>query len=131
MEINNFKKGNYLEYRKGHHGMIKFYAKVNELKENVVICINKNGETIEEEFVPIELNSDIMIKIGFKKRGETYTKNIDGYFIQWIDLPQFTKLLTISHQGKDDFMHKHNISYLHELQNAFYIMTNQEMNILL
>ncbi len=120
--------GNYLEYHKGYRGITKFYAKVDELRHDVVIC-NKNGEIIEEELAPIELTSDIMKKIGFKKKGETYTKNINGYFVQWSDLPQLVKLLTISHQGKDEFMHKHNVYYLHQLQNAFYTMTNQEMNI--
>ena len=81
------------------------------------------------EFQPVELSASIMKSNGFKRHVEYYSLTKDGYTIKWINMPQFRYPLTISHQGKDDFLHMHNVRYVHELQNILKCFINQEFNI--
>ena len=81
------------------------------------------------EFQPVELSASIMKSNGFKRHVEHYSLTKDGYTIKWINMPQFRYPLTISHQGKDDFLHLHNVRYVHELQNILKCFINQEFNI--
>lgn len=138
MELKDLKIGNWI-------GVFGKYREVKGFSTNILddknieikVCFSsvkiskteKKSIANPEEINPIELSPEIMKSIGFKRHVEHYTLNIDGYVVKWINMPQFSYPLTISHQCKDDFLHLHNIRYVHELQNIIKCFINQELNI--
>lgn len=139
MDLLELRTGNLIEVFGKHIPVCGFGIRYNDENQPEVECvffktsiISKIGEVncaSPDEAKPIELNSEIMKSIGFKKNAEHYTINMYGYEIKWTNMPQFSYPLTISHQGKDDFLHLHNVRYVHQLQNIFKYFTNQELNI--
>lgn len=62
---------------------------------------------------------DILQELGWKRNGggTLYHTEIDGYYLHWSGNEQLRFLLKMKHPEKDDFVHIHNVRYIHQLQN--------------
>ena len=96
-----------------------------------VYCSHKYGQDlldVKYGIEPILLTEEFFLKNGFKKDPmiTQYGKEIDEFLISYI-VGVNGCLLSI--QGKKCQFYKYGIKYIHELQNAYYYLTNQELEI--
>jgi hypothetical protein len=99
-------------------------------------------------FEPIELTEEVLLKIGFEKvhKKKIVGLNVNEFILNNdINDSKFgnisyhlfgsgNSLIFIEHgdyyEGKDnDCIYKLDVKYLHQLQNAYFILTGQELNI--
>lgn len=84
------------------------------------------------EVHPIELTEEILLKIGFEKDGNNYSLvcgDIEvGYYID-----KFKQVLYINVSREKRFykneLRSYDVKYLHQLQNTYYCLTNNELEI--
>ncbi len=107
------------------------------LDDNGWMCTGRISEVH-----PIELTEEVLEKIGFKKERQLisnlfyldYETDVDNIIrVKYVIYPKAPSLLkiTTSQCGNYEcfeFM-KRGIRYLHELQNAYYCLTNKELEI--
>lgn len=131
-------KANYL--RIGNWIMGIGYMRVTELKtelgNNFITASNKDVVFMDEEdsFCPIELTEEVLLKIGFGKRNDCYTlSNEYIFFVYYKDSFKQELLASVKRKGKCYYntneLKNYDIKYLHQLQNAYYLLTGQELNI--
>ena len=87
-----------------------------------------------EYFDPIELTEYVLLKIGMKL--SCVSKNIKLYdkkgYTDFMECKVYKDggiLLNYKHSKRNNFIQISNIKYLHELQNAYYCLTSEELNI--
>lgn len=93
-------------------------------------------------FEPIELTEDILMKIGFKKEKQLISYlfyldyEIDKNNIIWVKYiiypkdPSLLRIITSQSGNYECFEFiKRGIRYLHELQNAYYLLTGEELEV--
>lgn len=129
MKVNELRIGNLVLYNDLYCKIIGI-DKIG-MDEDRVLVEYHNGETdycyigyIE----PILLTEEFFLKNGFEKDPmiTQYSKEIDEFLISYIDGANGC-LLSI--QGKKSQFYKYDIKYIHELQNAYYCLTNEELNV--
>lgn len=131
MEINELRIGNYVSFH-------NVFYKIVEIEKDRVLIEYHNGETdyCHIDYIdPIELTEDVLLKIGFEKvytvphnRLRLCVKN--GNEITRISYDfLFDDITRLEIMGNGDSLNKRNIKYLHELQNTYYCLTNQEIEI--
>lgn len=121
MNAQDFRIGNFID----HNGQ---YFKVISLNDNDnwVGLDNYQLNTELEECLPIPLTEEILLKCGFEKDEQwdnTFNKRVDvfnGFTTITIDVRANVLLL-------DDIEIK--LQYLHQLQNLYFALTNQELEI--
>lgn len=133
MKTQDLRLGNFLKYDDN------ILCEVAEIYNNVIYCFDKYGEDLHcMEFVkPIELTEDILIKAGFKKGyNEIYSKTIKNDFYEYnisYQNVKDNKYSFVASGYKNNELKRQirldNIQYLHQLQNAYYLLTNQELEI--
>lgn len=139
MKTNELRIGNYVSF----HNV--WYKIVGIEKERVLIEYH-NGETDYcwiDYIDPIELTEEVLFKIGFKKERKLisilfyldYEINDDEYIrVKYLIYNSKTlPLLRIASPSASIYesheLTKRGIKYIHELQNAYYCLTNQEMEV--
>ena len=124
LKCTDLRIGNYLKYNNKIVRVFELHPRYIgfDNEENFVVGDNP------EYFDPIELTEEVLLKIGFKKDPiiTQYNKEIDDFLISYID---GVNGCLLSIQGKKSQFYKYDIKYLHELQNAYFLLTNQEMEI--
>jgi hypothetical protein len=118
--------------------------KVATIRDNGIITLSDNISCSVNNIEPIELTEEVLLKIGFKNmfqsvitkgRFELNANIGDNEFINIVYhiYKSGESNLNITQRRCesvcDNSIHKHNIKYLHELQNAYYCLTGQELNI--
>jgi hypothetical protein len=93
----------------------------------------------EEDIEPIELTEEVLLKIGFEDRKEYFNYSRvfgdDGDYCDSIYIYYCPRLnhFKFTHNIVDKLdlqtMDLYNIKYLHQLQNTYYLLTNEELNI--
>lgn len=110
-------------------------CEIAEIYEEAVYCYDKYGEDSHTINVvePIELTEEVLLKIGFKKN--VIYDSVIEYFPIDDNLARIfcTKekqnfKIQIVRKNITETIVKY-IKYLHQLQNAYYILTNKEMKI--
>ena len=124
MKVNELRIGNWVLYN-------DLYCKIIGIDESKVLVEYYNGETdyCHIDYIePIELTEEFFLKNGFKKDPmiTQYGKEIDEFLISYI-VGVNGCLLSI--QGKKSQFYKYDIKYIHELQNLYYYLTNEELEI--
>lgn len=136
MKINELRVGNYVKYNKN---IVSVYSISNPFpdkdkhfdnKEKVTLWINGLIDATIEEIEPIPLTEELFKKNGFIKqidweevlyyRSEDMRMEVYENYYGWvvnIDDEKFTMVFS------------NNLKYVHELQNAYYISTGEELNI--
>ena len=147
MKTNELRLGNYILV---DCVMFKEELKVTEIYPNGVFAKTKYpdddmpeiGFIKEEDIEPIELTEEVLLKIGFKKERQLisnlfyldYETDVDNIIrVKYVIYPKAPSLLkiTTSQCGNYEcfeFM-KRGIKYLHELQNAYFILTGKELEV--
>ena len=123
-------------------------VQVVQLSSLMILCQKDENQFLvncaPEVFQPIELTEEVLLKIGFKKVFQS--KVTKGRFELNVDMGdnEFRNIvyhiyasgntnLNITQRRCaslcDDSMDKSGIKYLHQLQNAYFILTGEELNI--
>lgn len=127
--------GNYVSF-------LDIWCKIIGIDKDRVLIEYHNGDTdyCHIDYIePIELTEDILTKIGFEDRKgyfnyskvfgdeNNYCDSIHIYYCPRLKHFKFThdKVKECDLQTMDLY----NIQYLHQLQNAYYCLTGQELNI--
>ena len=138
MEINELRIGNYVSFH-------NVFYKIVEIEKDRVIIEYHNGETdyCHIDYIdPIELTEEVLVKIGFEREKELISIyfhldceiDVDNiiyvkYNIYPNDLP-LLKIRTSQYKNYECFEFlKRGVKYLHELQNAYYCLTGEELEI--
>lgn len=83
-------------------------------------------------FDPIELTEELLVKIGFVKENEVNRMYNNRCVVSYY-IGNFYKELVIEVRREKGFyknnMVHYDIKYLHELQNAYYCLTNEELEV--
>ena len=139
MKANELRIGNWIKYEDK-------LVQVVQLSSLMILCQRDENQFLvncaPKVFQPIELTEEVLLKIGFKNCNARY---VDIYKIEkWIDEFNFISIdyrdlrnsnttLNITHINDETYnqctLLKNNIKYLHQLQNAYYCLTNQEMEV--
>jgi hypothetical protein len=140
MKINELRLGNWVMYNNQivkttglHYGMFECGCP----DDNNWMCTGRISEVH-----PIELTEEVLLKIGFEKERQLisnlfyldYETDVDNIIrVKYVIYPKAPSLLkiTTSQCGNYEcfeFM-KRGVKYLHELQNVYYCLTNEELNI--
>lgn len=88
----------------------------------------------EEDIEPIELTREILLKIGFEEKNNCYIYfNENVYFIYYQDTFK-QELIAIVKRKQKCYSYKnelknYDVKYLHQLQNIYYMLTNEDWNI--
>ena len=126
MKIQDLRIGNIIrqvEYRNGNCDNLRKITGVNqEGYVNVKMIFdyaNMRSHPIKW-FLPIEINEDWLIKLGFEKTDRFINKN-------YVLLLYTSKVCLYHYSNLSDA--KVTIKYVHQLQNLYYSLTNQELSI--
>ena len=120
-------------------------VKVTGLSRNEVkYTDNDKGETIYDImfFQPIELTEEILLNIGFEKGDtapryqryywEVYCENGKSLRLSYDFYYDEQRRLNITfrnREGIENEVKKYEVKYIHELQNAYYCLTSQELEV--
>lgn len=111
------------------------------LGEDMPICVDVEGYSCPrsctiEEVEGIELTEDILLECGFKKRlspldgyvtYSIYRNNKDNGFLSCLNIYHKMDITSNAFLVKEVEMNE--ISYVHELQNIFYIVNKEELEV--
>lgn len=112
--------------------------KASELRiGNLVLYENPHGDRIKtivdykvflyaDKLEPIPLTEELLLKCGFEKHRDSYIDDILPFDISWIN-----QCWTLSYDTEfctSYFCHD-KIEYLHQLQNIYFALTNEELKI--
>lgn len=106
MEARELRLGNYIR---------NMYGEVIKVDLKVLKQVSKG-----ELFGVVELTDEILIKCGFVHSGMYYVKDQVYIHKQGVILPDFVYKYNYTHIT---------IMFLHELQNLYYCLTGQELNL--
>ena len=125
LEPTDLRIGNHIDYERTTHivesldkeGLVHRWHKMpfDELSN----CYDTNYKNIE----PIPLTKELLIKCGFTKSGSFryYIRDIDNLFLQiFFELYFVDNIISYNNQP---------ISYLHDLQNLYYVLYKKELQI--
>lgn len=139
MKANELRIGNWIKYEDK-------LVQVVQLSSLMILCQRDENQFLvncaPKVFQPIELTEELMLKIGFKKERQLisnlfyldYETDVDNIIrVKYVIYPKAPSLLkiTTSQCGNYEcfeFM-KRGIRYLHQLQNAYYCLTGQELEV--
>ncbi len=148
MKANELRIGNYIKYTYALSNDIEF-CKVTGVKNDgrVYFFLPERYKTSLDanEIDPIELTEEVLIKIGFEKI-ELVEKKLYMYYKE-VRIDNYSYLLDFRVMPKDEcivlyvmknedakvdyftIFYNDNIKYLHQLQNAYYLLTNKELEV--
>jgi hypothetical protein len=113
MKINELRVGNYIYY-------------CDEIYKVDLRCIyNHMDDEQDDAYQPIPLTEELFVKCGFELKDNNYTIKIDGWLSIGIDKDDNSVLLGDSFES--GVAPSLNILYLHQLQNLYYALTNDEL----
>lgn len=130
IKANEIRVGNWLNDPRQYDPM--FFPKT----ENGYFRATARDIQFAEEFEPIPLTEEILLKCGFIKTGEEYSQSDDemmpvyklGFFSIVLRDNEFRLWIEI----EDDAFYSFSwtkIQYLHQLQNIYFALTGQELEI--
>jgi hypothetical protein len=124
--------GNLIEWQDDSHE--QFRVETIDFKEPNYFV---NGGLLDD-MLPIPLTEEWLIKFGFYKDGDYYSKGINDYkycfrYRDWAKNWAFYQEFTDSPDPKDDGV-KYPVSfdyaYIHQLQNLFFALTGEELELI-
>lgn len=127
MKIDELRIGNYVNIE----GDV---VKVKEIYEKSIHYANGEYESYAtEDFMqPIELTEEVLLKIGFVKENEVNRMYNNCCVVSYY-INKFYKELVIEVRRENGFyknnMVHYDIKYLHELQNTYYLLTGEELEV--
>lgn len=138
LKCSDLRIGNYLKYNSKIVEVFGLRPRYIEYYDEDEFLVGDNPEYFE----PIELTEELLVKIGFElvntKRlaGYELVKELENNVYEFFVFKIFDNndtLLNIRKQKGGGFEYgeftKRGIKYLHELQNAYYLLTNEELEV--
>jgi hypothetical protein len=136
MKANELRLGNWVKVHDPIFGVNTY--KVATIRDNGIITLSDKISCLVSNIEPIELTEEVLVKIGFeiKSKFKTFTSyeigiRLSDSFVR-IEYTLFddcgTTLEIIQFNDHNEFRNG-NIKYLHELQNAYYCLTNEELEV--
>lgn len=139
MKANELRIGNWIKYEDK-------LVQVVQLSSLMMLCQRDENQFLvncaPKVFQPIELTEELLLKIGFKKERQLisnlfyldYETDVDNIIrVKYVMYPKAPSLLKITTSQCENYecfeFMKRGIKYLHELQNAYYLLTGEELNI--
>lgn len=144
MKANDLRIGNWIKYEDK-------LVQVVQLSSLMMLCQRDENQFLvncaPKEFQPIKLTEEVLLKLGFYKKSignelYRYYKEvcIDNYSYLFdyavILKDEYAGLKVTRAENEDDeddyystIFYNDNIKYLHELQNAYYCLTNEELKV--
>jgi hypothetical protein len=140
MKINDLRIGNWVKVNDPIFGVNTY--KVATIRDNGIITLSDNISCSIDNIEPIELTEEVLTKIGFKKERQListrfyldYEIDVDNiisvkYVVYSNSLP-LLKITTSQIENYECFEFiKRGIKYLHELQNTYFNLSGEELNI--
>jgi len=131
MTVNELRIGNWLIDYENKIGKVKSIEDYNVLK-----VVSNEGVLISyceiELYKPIPLTEEILFKCGFKKTEILGSYNIGSFTFHsqrpCNDSAKFTLVTEIYFCGRSVLV-VNGVKHLHQLQNLYFALTNQELNI--
>lgn len=132
MKTNELRIGNWVKVNDPIFGVNTY--KVATIRDNGIITLNDNMSCLVDNIEPIELTEDVLLKIGFGKRNDCYTlSNEYIFFVYYKDSFKQELLASVKRKGKYYYntneLKNYDIKYLHQLQNAYYCLTGEELEV--
>lgn len=108
--------------------------KVATIRDNGIITLSDNLSCSVDNIEPIELTEEVLVKIEFKKKNDCYVlQNEYIFFVYYKDSFKQELLASAKREGKYYYntneLKNYDIKYLHQLQNAYYLLTNEELEV--
>lgn len=106
--------------------------KVATIRDNGIITLNDNISCLVDNIEPIELTEEVLLEIGFNEKNDCYIlSNEHMYFLYYRDsfkqeLIAIVRRKMKYHSYKNE-LKNYDIKYLHQLQNAYFILTGEEL----
>jgi hypothetical protein len=126
IKANDFRIGNYVYYKHPTTDLLIHKIEWLDFKE-----INEFPDIYNEYHKPIQLTEEILIKCGFKnKMNLMYINIFDGMLC--ISIKDFSYGLYSTEQRFNiglSYSNSSKIEYLHQLQNLYFALTNEEITI--
>ena len=110
-------------------------CKVVEIYSEDIYCYDQFGEDLHniEYIQPIELTEEVLLKIGFDKHDEAmniYAFENERAIVVYVPNRKLLKIEGVENGVLiDRNIRLNNVEHLHQLQNAYYLLTGQELNI--
>lgn len=121
LKASDLRIGNYVKFG-------KLFKKVVEISQDGFYVLDKDGTTLKSTWAdlqPIPLTEDILLKCGFQKISTNYEK---GFLLLWGNLKTGTIDFVLI-EPHSNIRHVTALSYLHQLQNLYFALTNEELEI--
>ena len=131
MKTNELRIGNWIKYEDK-------LVQVVQLSSLMILCQRDENQFLvncaPKEFQPIELTEEVLVNIGFEKINDCYTlQNEYICFAYYKDSFKQELVAGVKRKGKClchiNELKNYDIKYLHQLQNAYYCLTSEELNI--
>lgn len=132
MKGNDLRIGNWVKVNDPIFGVNTY--KVATIRDNGIITLNDNISCLVDNIEPIELTEDVLLKIGFEKISDCYVLQNEYICLAYYKDSFKQELVAgVKRKGKClchiNELKNYDIKYLHELQNAYYIVTNEELEV--
>ena len=132
IKANEIRVGNWLN---DPRPLTEFNKKYVNNPDNGYFIATARDIQFAEEFEPITLTEEILLKCGFKKTEEYYAadeENVDVYTIGCFDIAfidnEYKLWISIDEDSYYNFAWTE-IKYLHQLQNLYFSLTGQELEV--
>lgn len=131
MEVNDLRIGNWIKYEDK-------LVQVVQLSSLMILCQRDENQFLvncaPKVFQPIELTEEVLLKIGFVKKNDCYIlTNECILFVYYKDSFKQELLASVKRKGKYYYntneLKNYDIKYLHQLQNTYYLLTDQELEV--
>jgi hypothetical protein len=131
MKANELRIGNWVLNKRYKSGYVMQIESIGEFGVNIELGYDGRSPIIEDdcsfnECNPIPLTEEWLLKFGFEKKGQLYTKDFFGDYIG-VDVKDFSigtyAFGRIAHAPQPTFMN------VHQLQNLYFALTGEELTI--
>ena len=112
-------------------GGLDRYVKVSSVFLSHFKCTDENGidfNNHQNNIKPIELTEEILLKCGFELKGIIFRIN-NGFDNQFDINYSLSRDMFYYYSSKYGIYTEVEIKYLHQLQNLYFALTNEELNI--
>lgn len=131
MKVNDLRIGNWIKYEDK-------LVQVVQLSSLMILCQRDENQFLvncsPKVFQPIELTEEVLLNIGFEKINDCYVLQNEYICLAYYKDSFRQELVAgVKRKGKClchiNELKNYDIKYLHELQNAYYLLTNEELEV--
>lgn len=129
MKANNLRIGNWIKYEDK-------LVQVVQLSSLMILCQRDENQFLvncaPKSFQPIELTEKLLYKIGFcfggvSGYGKHYVKT-NGNDTLWCKIYENGDM-SLTCNNNANLIQLHKVKFLHQLQNAYFLLTNKELEV--